>query len=84
MPATDLSGRVRFIFDRDLGGSYDSDQTTAAQTVTGNGGTKVYTLSYTPATTGQCYFALAVTTTLANNNTVLTDSWDWTQTVVRR
>ncbi len=83
VPGLSLNSKVRFLFDRDQSGSYDSDQTAATQTVNGSGSTRTFTFTYTPSVTGQFYYALEVTTTLANGNTVRTDSWNWSQTVKR-
>ena len=75
---------VRLALDRDKASGYDSDQTSGAQTVSGNNGTKVFSFTYTTtaSVTGQFYYALEVKT-MINGNAVRTDSWGWGQTFRR-
>ena len=77
---TNMNSTVEFLFDRSRSASFDYDQTSAVQTISGSGGTRLYTFTYTPAATGTYYQALAVRTTIGGNS-VLTDSLDWVQAV---
>jgi hypothetical protein len=81
VPNTSLSSTVRLLFDRNQAAGYDSDQTSVPQTISGSGGTKVYTFTYTPTNSGNYYYAIAVHTTV--NSSIMTDSWLWVQTVTR-
>lgn len=66
--------RTRLALDRDLGGSYDFDQTSASQPIAGNG-TRVFTLTYTPSAEGLYYRAVKTETLI--NDWAKTDGWDW-------
>ena len=81
VPGTSLSSSVRFLFDRSKTASYDSDQTTSSQTISGSGGTRVFTVTFTPTLAGTYHYALAVRTSVSSS--VITDSWTWNQTVTR-
>ena len=75
-----MSSAVRFLFDRSQSASYDFDQTAPTQSISGTGGTRLYTFTYTPTVASQYSYVLSVRTTL-NGNPTLTDSWLWVATV---
>ena len=76
-----LSVRVRMLLDRSQSSPYESDQTSSSQSVSSNG-TKTFTLTYTPSSTGTWYRAFSAITTLLNVNTPITDSWPWGQAFI--
>jgi len=76
-----LSCKVRGLWDRDQIQPYDFDQTTSLSSVSGSGGTTVFTLDYViPSSTapGTMRLAYWIWTQLLNGNTLITDSWFWT------
>lgn len=80
LPGTTLNSRPHVAIDRSQSTSYDFDLNWTSQPVNGNGATRWFSTTFTPNTTGQYYFAYEVWTTLANNNTLRTDSAGWQQT----
>ena len=80
VPGTSLNCAVRLVVDKSQSSPYDIDLNSGAQAVSGGSSTRLYTLTFTPSTTGQHYFSYELLTTLANGNTVPTDSAGWTQT----
>src|SRR6185369_8971371 len=53
--------------------SWDFDDVTAYQTITAGGGTKIYSLTFTPTQTGTYYKAVKIETNPGGK----TDAWDW-------
>jgi formylglycine-generating enzyme required for sulfatase activity len=81
LPGTSLNTRVHFVADLGRNTPYDYDWgTSAAQTITGSGGTATFsfTTAFDAHQTGQFYYALEVVTDV-EGNPVRTDSWTWTQ-----
>lgn len=82
---TSLSVKARLIADINQAESYDYDSgLSSAKTIGGSGGTSSFFFTFTPSVTGQYYYALEIQSTLANGNTVRTDSWNWGQTFYLR
>jgi hypothetical protein len=75
-----LDAKVRCVWDRNQATPYDFDQTTSLMSISGGGGTRVYTFDnpvpsgFTGSTLRLAYW---ITTRLLNGNDVLTDSWVW-------
>ncbi len=81
VPSTQLSVRVRFVFDQNQSTSYDCDSgDSSPQMVNGSGGTAMYNFTFcAPTVTGQWWFTLRVQTATGPNPTFgTTDSWNWT------
>jgi alpha-tubulin suppressor-like RCC1 family protein len=85
VPDTSLSVKARLIADINQSASYDYDSgLSSAQTIGGSGSTSSFFFTFTPSATGQYYYAVEIQSTLANGNTVRTDSWNWGQTFYLR
>lgn len=74
-----LNCRPHVAVDRSKSASYDFDLNWTAQSVS-SGGSRLFSTTFTPTTTGQYYFAYEAQSTLLNGNTLRTDSAGWQQT----
>src|SRR6185369_6461187 len=71
--AASKSARALMRLDRSKTSSWDFDDVTAYQTITAGGGTKIYSLTFTPTQTGTYYKAVKIETNPGGK----TDAWDW-------
>ncbi|TWT44340.1 hypothetical protein RAS1_07530 [Phycisphaerae bacterium RAS1] len=63
--------------DRDRTSSWDFETTTASQTISSGGGTRIFSVTnFAPSATGT-YYRSFETQTFVNSNWVKTDSWGW-------